>query len=78
MWFSEKSKSNRLENVLFTNRIRIQAQTSKTGACIYGDWKNWTRKQIEYISRGSNSAKTKDQNSNIPIKAGSSELVKQL
>ena len=51
---------------------------SKTGACIYGDWKNWTRKQIEYISRGSNSAKTKDQNSNIPIKAGSSELVKQL
>ena len=40
--------------------------------------KNWTRKQIEYISRGSNSAKTKDQNSNIPIKAGSSELVKQL
>ena len=35
-----------------------------------------TKDQIEYISRYSNSAKNKDQNFNIPRKAGSSELTK--
>ena len=33
-----------------------------------------TKDQIEYISRYSNSAKNKDQNSNIPRKAGYSKL----
>ena len=33
-----------------------------------------TKDQIEHISRDCNSAKNKDQNSNIPRKAGSSEL----
>ena len=37
-----------------------------------------TKDQIEHISRDCNSEKNKDQNSNIPSKAGSSELPKHL
>ena len=52
------------------NRTLILRTLEKTGPCNLVE----TKDQIEYISRCSNSAKSKDQNSNIPRKAGSYEL----
>ena len=75
-------KKHHLQAGSFMNRTRNQTQALKNSDPNFVKIAKYhlveTKDQIEYISRGSNSAKSKDQNSNILRKAGSSELPKHL